>query len=66
MLTIQYISKKLGVIFMTIPGQDLNEIIQASQEEIKNKGNKYTLITDKTLISERKDTAKKLVEKHNN
>ena len=50
---------------MTIPGQDLNEIIQASQEEIKNKGNKYTLITDKTLISERKDTAKKLVEKHN-
>ncbi|MGL4655468.1 MAG: hypothetical protein ACRCWM_06260 [Sarcina sp.] len=50
---------------MTMPGQNLNELITASEEEIKENGNQYTLIEDKDLISERRDFAEKLVEKHN-
>lgn len=50
---------------MTIPGQTLDELIVASKDEIKKNGHQYTLIEDKNLISERKDIAKKLVEKHN-
>ena len=50
---------------MTIPRQDLEELLLASEEEIKNNGNHYKLIEDKNLISERKLDAQKLVEKHN-
>ncbi|MGL4452809.1 MAG: hypothetical protein ACRCTZ_16705 [Sarcina sp.] len=50
---------------MANPGQNLNELIEASTEEIKKNGHEYTLIEDKDLISEKTEVAKKLIEKHN-